>query len=106
MRLPNIFEREHKPVHYAAGDVIFHEGDAPDSMYFVAEGSVELTAAGRMLAAVEKDGIFGEMALIDAEPRSATATALTDCALHAIDQKQFTFMVQETPFFAIEVMRV
>ncbi len=55
---------------------------------------------------LEADGIFGEMALIDDSPRSATAIALTDVTLAPIKENQFLFLVQNTPFFALSVMRV
>ena len=50
--------------------------------------------------------IFGEMALIDDEPRSATVIARTDCRLLEVDRRRFEFMVSETPYFALAVMRV
>jgi CRP-like cAMP-binding protein len=46
------------------------------------------------------------MALLDKEPRSTTAIANTDCRLVPVDQKRFTFLVQQTPYFAIEVMQI
>ena len=52
------------------------------------------------------DHIFGEMALIDNEPRSATAIAVTDVELVAVTEKQFLFLVGQTPYFALKVMRV
>ena len=51
-------------------------------------------------------GIMGELALIDSKPRSASAVAKTDCRLVPLDDKQFIFLVQQTPFFAIRVMRI
>jgi CRP-like cAMP-binding protein len=50
-------------------------------------------------------GVFGEMALIDGSPRSATVRAKTDCEVAPINEKTFLFLVHETPFFAIAVMR-
>ncbi len=50
--------------------------------------------------------MIGEMALIDHLPRSASARATTDAKLVPIDQRRFLFLVQETPFFAIHVMKV
>ena len=50
--------------------------------------------------------MFGEMALVDSEPRSAEAVARTDCKLVPINKKRFAFLVTETPFFALEVMQV
>jgi len=46
------------------------------------------------------------MAMVDGQPRTAAAVARTDCQLVPIDQKRFQFLVQQTPYFAIEVMRV
>ena len=50
--------------------------------------------------------IFGEMALIDAEPRSGTAIAATDCKLAAIGEKRFLRLIEQTPRFALQIMRV
>jgi CRP-like cAMP-binding protein len=52
------------------------------------------------------EGFFGELALIDQSPRSATAVARTDCKLVGLDERRFIFMVDEMPFFAIRVMKV
>ena len=51
-------------------------------------------------------GIFGELALIDSSPRSAAAVAHTDCRLAVIGERRFIFLVQQTPYFALEVMSV
>ena len=50
--------------------------------------------------------IFGEMALIDAGPRSAIVVARTNCRLAEVDRRRFEFMVWETPFFALAVIRI
>jgi CRP/FNR family cyclic AMP-dependent transcriptional regulator len=50
--------------------------------------------------------MFGEMALVDSAPRSADAVAVTDVTLVPISEKQFLFLVSQTPFFALKVMRV
>ncbi|HSS14161.1 MAG TPA: cyclic nucleotide-binding domain-containing protein, partial [Rhizomicrobium sp.] len=51
-------------------------------------------------------GLVGEMALIDHAARAATVTALTNCTLAPIDEKRFLFLTQQTPSFALNVMRV
>jgi CRP-like cAMP-binding protein len=51
-------------------------------------------------------GIFGEMALIDAAPRSATAVAASDVTLVPVGEKQFLFLIGNTPHFALNVMRI
>lgn len=94
----------HESEDFKAGDVIFKEGDFGIHMYVVREGTVEINVHGEMVETVGHGGVFGEMALIDGSPRSATATAKTDCKLLAVDQRKFTFFVHETPFFALNVM--
>jgi CRP-like cAMP-binding protein len=91
---------------YRKGDVIFARGDAAASMFVVAEGEVDLSIGDHHLETLGPAGIFGEMALIDGEPRSGTARARTDCRLIEIPEKRFTFLVQQTPGFALNVMRI
>ncbi len=106
MRLPRFSESEFPPHAYAAGTVIFAEGQPGDMMYFVKEGEVNIQIGSRVVETLGPESIVGEMALIDNAPRSATAIAKTDCQLLLITQKQFIFLVEEAPFFALEVMRV
>jgi CRP/FNR family transcriptional regulator, cyclic AMP receptor protein len=104
MKLGNIFEKDTTPVSYPAGTVIFNEGQARDVMYVVKTGQIDILVCGQIAETVCPDGFFGELALIDKSPRSATAVAKTDCSLIPITEKQFLFLVQETPFFALTVM--
>ncbi len=98
------FAQEFEP--YWAGQVIFAENQPGKCMYVVKEGQITLKVGDKEVETVEAGGILGEMALIDMELRSATAIALTDCKLVAIDEEKFKFLVQQTPYFAIEVLRV
>ncbi len=66
---------------------------------------MEIRVGGKVVEVVGVDGFFGEMALIDGGLRSATAIAKENCGLIPINEKQFLFMVEETPFFALHVMR-
>jgi CRP/FNR family cyclic AMP-dependent transcriptional regulator len=75
-------------------------------MYVILEGQVDIQASGKVLETIHSGGIFGELALVDNEPRSAEAVAKTDCKLVPINKKRFGFLVTETPFFALEVMKV
>jgi CRP-like cAMP-binding protein len=102
----NLFRNSTDFKDFPAGTVIFKEGDAGDFMYVVKEGSVTLSLRDKVLETVETGGVFGEMALIDNEARSATAVAKTDCQLVPIDGKKFRFLIQQTPFFAQHVIRV
>jgi CRP/FNR family transcriptional regulator, cyclic AMP receptor protein len=90
----------------APGDVIFSAGDTGNCMYVVREGTVTIHADGLPVEEVAAGGIFGELALIDSAPRSATATATTACELVVLDERAFLFHVSHTPFFALNVMRV
>ena len=90
---------------YVAGTVIFREGDPGDFMYGVQDGEVELIHGEQSLAIVGPGSIFGEMALIDNAPRTATAIAVTDCKLVPVDKHYFQFLVHETPTFAARVMQ-
>lgn len=91
---------------FAAGEVIFSAGDGGDCMYVVRSGTVTIEADGLPVEQVGPGGIFGELALIDSAPRSATATATTTCELVAVNERAFLFHVSQTPFFALNVMRV
>ena len=55
---------------------------------------------------IEANGIFGEMAVVDGSNRSGSARAKTACELAPIDQRTFILMVDEAPYFALNVMRV
>jgi CRP/FNR family transcriptional regulator, cyclic AMP receptor protein len=105
MKLPNIFEKEITPLSFSAGKVIFAEGEPRNAMYVVQSGEVELKVGDKPVELVGPDGFFGEMALIDQGRRSATAVAKTDCTIIPIVEKHFLFMIEETPFFALTVMR-
>jgi len=105
MKLPNLFEKDSVPIPYAAGQIIFDEGQERDFMYVIKKGEVDILIRGHVVETVGEDGFFGELALIDRAPRSAQAIAKSDCSLIRIDERQFLYLVQETPFFALIVMR-
>ena len=91
---------------FSAGDVIFHRGDSADGMFLVREGLVALTDDGRVLETVPAPGLFGEMALIEDQPRSLSAIAETDATVVEIPTRHFWILVHDTPYFAQLVMRV
>jgi CRP/FNR family transcriptional regulator, cyclic AMP receptor protein len=88
-----------------AGGVIFREGEQADELFVIKSGYVRIQIGNRTMANLTADNIFGEMALIDSEPRSATAVAITDVELVPISEKQFIFLVSQAPYFALKVMR-
>jgi CRP/FNR family transcriptional regulator, cyclic AMP receptor protein len=91
---------------FATGDTIFEQGDLGDEFFVVVSGEVEIRSGSRRLETLGPKGIFGEMALIDESPRSATVIALTDVTVAPIKEMQFLFLVKYMPTFALKVMRV
>lgn len=102
----NLFRNADHIEAFIAGTAIFQMGDDGHFMYAVIDGSVDIMIGSCILETVESGGIFGEMALVDAQPRSTTVIAKTDCTIALIDEKQFAYMIQQTPFFALNVMRI
>jgi signal transduction histidine kinase len=87
---------------FDADDVIFHEGDAGDCLYLVVEGSVRISKAGRggkqeTLGFIQPGNFFGEMSLIDGQPRSANATAAEATVLGRIDSESFARILDNAP---------
>lgn len=101
-----LFAGEEHPRSCDAGEVIFRQYDMGAEMYVVIEGEVELAIDSKVLETLGPGQPFGEMALIDQEPRTATATAKTPCKLAVIPEKRFLFLVQTTPYFALHIMKV
>jgi CRP-like cAMP-binding protein len=75
-------------------------------VYVILDGQVQVLVRNDVIDVLGPGEIVGEMALIDSRARSATAVAKSACRLATIDEKRFLYMVQETPFFALHVMRV
>jgi CRP/FNR family transcriptional regulator, cyclic AMP receptor protein len=75
-----VFRRE-EGRRFEAGDLVFAEGDEATSLFVVRSGKVSLRAGARELETLIAGGLFGELALVDKAPRSATAIALTECEL-------------------------
>jgi CRP/FNR family cyclic AMP-dependent transcriptional regulator len=90
---------------FKAGEVIFKEGEAGSDFFVIQQGKVDIQLGNRLLGTLGDHDIFGEMALIDAAPRSATAIAKTDVKIVPVGEKQFLFLVGRTPHFALNVMR-
>jgi CRP/FNR family cyclic AMP-dependent transcriptional regulator len=74
-------------------------------MYLIIEGEVDLMLGDTVVETAGEGVFIGEMALIDDEPRSASARARSDCRVFPIDEARFQSLVKETPFFALQVMK-
>ena len=102
----SIFPIEENPRTCEPGEVVFREYDMGSEMYVILEGEVELSIGSKVVETLGPGEPFGEMALIDQSPRTASATAKTACKLAVIPEKRFLFMVQTTPHFALQIMKV
>ena len=74
---------------YAADSIIFREGDYGDTLFIIVDGSVQISRSGEPLALLQTRDHFGEMSILDGEPRSASAVAVRDCLLLKISQEEF-----------------
>jgi CRP-like cAMP-binding protein len=101
-----LFSHERNLITLRPGEVLFKKGDPAQKMYVVLTGAVRISDGNTVLEEVSAGDIVGEMALIDHAPRSATVSAASDCTLAEIDERRFLFLIQQTPGFALNVMRM
>ncbi|HEY9853306.1 MAG TPA: cyclic nucleotide-binding domain-containing protein [Leptolyngbyaceae cyanobacterium] len=101
----SIFQKQPSPKTFSAGEIIFAEGQPGDFLYGILAGEVDLSVNGKVVETIKTGQVFGAGALIGVSTRTYTAIAKTDCQLAFIDKQRFLFAVQETPMFALEVMK-
>jgi CRP-like cAMP-binding protein len=101
-----LFSRETNVVSLRPDETLFQKGDPAGHLYVVLSGELRIGDGNSIYETLSAGGIVGEMALIDHAPRSATVTASTECTLVQIDEKRFLFLVQQTPMFALNLMRL
>ena len=103
---PTILQRQR----YGQGDQIFKEGDEGRLAYVVEEGEVEVFKTiddqEQVLGTVGKDGIFGEMALIDNKPRMAAARASTSCTIICVTRQMFDEKVNQADPFIRGLLKI
>ncbi len=100
-----------KEQEYTAGEVIFREGDPGGVLYLLIEGNVEIykdhgTPSQRLLNTLPEGSYFGEMAILDDEPRSATALTSRPCLLLCLDGTSLKELIQQMPQISFEIFRV
>lgn len=82
---------------YEEGTLIFREGEIGDCMYIIHQGEVKIHKGDTTLAILKEKEVFGELALLDSELRSASATTNTDCVLFRIEQEPFYELIDNRP---------
>jgi CRP/FNR family cyclic AMP-dependent transcriptional regulator len=100
------FESFGKTENVAEMQPFFLEGQSSEKMYLLVEGEVSLLRNKRTLDIVKPGEIFGEMAVITQQPRTATAMARKFCQALVLDAKQFQQAIQATPEFALMLMNI
>ena len=101
-RIAGVFKERRFPV----GETIIQQGSGGAAFFVIESGEAKVVIGGEVRATLKAGDHFGELALIDDEPRSATVVAKTDARVVAVDRRKFEFMVTETPYFALAVMKV
>lgn len=96
-------------VAYQAGDMIFSQGDLGTEMFIIQEGEVEIikhiNGESHILSHLEKGDFFGEMALLEAAPRTADAIAKTAVKVLVINGSRFDDMLKKNPEIAVRIIR-
>jgi CRP/FNR family cyclic AMP-dependent transcriptional regulator len=106
MNLLEVFQDSDDIESYSAGTRIIKEGEEGRRMYIVVKGKINITLKGKAIGSVLPGEIVGEMALLNSDVRSATATAQTDCQLALIDESSFKLLLKHVPDFALHVVMV
>lgn len=85
---------------------IFTQGEEGQSLYILVSGRVRVHIGDRDLAQLEQGTCFGEMAVFDAEPRSASVTTIDPCQCLMLTQQQLYEAIEETPGIAVNIIRL
>jgi glucose-6-phosphate 1-dehydrogenase len=96
-----------KPAVFAPGQTIIRKGEMGKEMYIICRGQVEiLDGKGKVLATLEEGGFFGEVALLLAQPRTASVRAVTACDLFVLEKDDFAKVLREQPRFSASVLEI
>ncbi|HVY06467.1 MAG TPA: cyclic nucleotide-binding domain-containing protein [Burkholderiales bacterium] len=100
------FESFGETRNFAEGESVFAEGQASERMYYLVEGEVSLVRNKKTLDILKAGEIFGEIAVITQQPRSASAVARKFCQALVLDAREFQQALQATPEFALMLMNI
>ncbi|MCP5096610.1 MAG: Crp/Fnr family transcriptional regulator [Chloroflexi bacterium] len=104
--------KDMRPRHYKPGDIIFHEGDPGQVLYLIKSGQIRIFVNGlagsqtNVILFGRPGDIFGELAVIDGLPRSATAAALHNTTLYTMQRDQFRYHMRQCPQLSLNFMKV
>ena len=104
MNLNELSLTQESQIIFKPGQTIFKEGELGDFMFVLLEGTVDVQVREKSVGTFEPVEAFGEMAVIEPSPRSATIIAKTNCRLARINKGRFLVLVRNRPEFALHVM--
>ncbi|MBX3231394.1 MAG: cyclic nucleotide-binding domain-containing protein [Labilithrix sp.] len=93
-------------VEHRAGEVLMREGEIANTLYLILEGTVIVTKGERVLAELGEREVVGEMALLDAAPRSATVSAATDVSTLELHRDPFEQIMSDRPEIGRGIIKV
>jgi CRP/FNR family cyclic AMP-dependent transcriptional regulator len=94
-----------KDIDHPAGTVVAREGEPGVGLFVIAEGTAEVSIGGKKKATLGPGEFFGEIALLDGGPRTATVTATTDVKLLGLTEWVFRGLMQEQPSIALKTLQ-
>ncbi len=91
---------------YAAGEVVFRQGEMGERMYYILSGSVRIGGEGGLLRTMSPGEYFGEMSMLLSSPRTATVTAMEpDTRLVGLSKKNFELILQDNPQIVFSILK-
>lgn len=99
-----VVARAVKPLSHKAGTVIAREGDPGIGLFVIADGRADVTIGGKKKSKLGPGDFFGEVALLDGGPRTATVTATSDIMLYGLTEWSFRGLMQQHPSIAIKAL--
>jgi len=94
-----------KELKYETGDVIVRKGEAGIGFYLIMDGTVEVRSEGQILSKLEPGQFFGEMSVVDGQPRSADVVAVEPLRCLALTSWSFKSIVSEHPKMALKLLQ-
>jgi CRP/FNR family transcriptional regulator, cyclic AMP receptor protein len=94
-----------KDVDHSAGTVIAREGEPGVGLFIIADGTAEVTIGGKKKITLGPGDFFGEIALLDGGPRTATVTAITDVKLLGLTEWVFRGLMTQHPSIAVKTLQ-
>jgi CRP-like cAMP-binding protein len=91
--------------HYKRGEVVFEKGDPADGLHLVVEGTARVKIGNRTRRRLEEGSFFGELALLDGEPRSATVVADSKLTTLLLPRWSFNAVLRSQPRMAVKMLK-